>query len=352
MNLLKSFIVLLVLSSFFTCSNKKKILNADNETLMVLDTLSNLDNLFKKKVIRISDTTNSIDQLGIADIDDSGNIYSVGINQEIYKINQDGIIVKKINNLGRGPGEYTFISSIALDSKGNIFVADLGGLKVIKYDTLFNHLLDINCKSTYPISSLSFDNSGNLICYYTIDRDYSIYIYDSVSGELVKNFGISDKLAEKYSSFNNASNLIIENDTIYFCHPLKYIIYEYNLDRELRRITPNNTTHFTEIRKQSSNELSMTKREHSILTSLFRINNNFFVVGINSIIEDNKRIRAVNQYDIVNKNGLVINKEIPFNANLIMKQLKAGKLIAVEYHSDSSSKFIATDIILYDLINM
>jgi len=70
---------------------------------------------------------------GIA-IDSSGNIYVADKNNNrIQKFNSSGVFQSKFGTSGSGTTQFDGINKIAKDSSGNIFITDVNNKRVVKY---------------------------------------------------------------------------------------------------------------------------------------------------------------------------------------------------------------------------
>jgi tripartite motif-containing protein 71 len=66
-------------------------------------------------------------------IDSSGNIYVADTyNHRIQKFNSDGAFLTKWGSEGSGDGQFNF-PTVAVDSSGNVYVADFGNHRIQKF---------------------------------------------------------------------------------------------------------------------------------------------------------------------------------------------------------------------------
>ncbi len=66
--------------------------------------------------------------------DTSGNLYCADAD-EVQKYNRDGKLIGRWGGSGSGDGQFQFVSAIAVDSSGNVYVADNGNCRVQKFAT-------------------------------------------------------------------------------------------------------------------------------------------------------------------------------------------------------------------------
>lgn len=72
-------------------------------------------------------------------------VYMMDLEKEIYVFKPDGTPIRTINRKGKGPGEYNYISSYAVDTlRQELFIQDSRGKRTLVYDT------DGNFKRTFP----------------------------------------------------------------------------------------------------------------------------------------------------------------------------------------------------------
>jgi len=91
-----------------------------------------------------------------------------GTNARIVKFTKDGKYVKEWGKLGSGPGEFRTPHSIALDSRGRLFVADRGNHRLQIFDQ--NGTFIAQWRQFSRVSGLFIDRNDNL---YAIDSETS-----------------------------------------------------------------------------------------------------------------------------------------------------------------------------------
>jgi len=92
---------------------------------------------------------------------------------EVLKFTQDGKFIKRWGKLGSGPGEFNQAHSIALDSKGRLYVGDRGNNRIQVFDQ----------DGTYISETKAFSRPSGLF----IDKNDNIYVADSESGSVARN---------------------------------------------------------------------------------------------------------------------------------------------------------------------
>jgi DNA-binding beta-propeller fold protein YncE len=70
--------------------------------------------------------------------DRAGNIYiadGIGTNNRIAKFDKDGRFIKHWGSTGSGQGQFRGVKALAVDARGNIYVADVGNKRIQVFDT-------------------------------------------------------------------------------------------------------------------------------------------------------------------------------------------------------------------------
>jgi sugar lactone lactonase YvrE len=92
---------------------------------------------------------------------------------EVLKFSADGKLIKRWGKLGTGPGEFDQAHSLALDSKGRLFVGDRNNNRVQIFDLDGNYIDEI----------LQFSRPSGIY----IDKDDNFYVADSESESVSRN---------------------------------------------------------------------------------------------------------------------------------------------------------------------
>ena len=90
-------------------------------------------------------------------------------NSGVYVFSKEGIFLRKLDNRGRGPGEFIVASSFAFDKNDNIYILDNAVGKVMTYDIKsFEYKRDVQLPNTggYPYS-FSVSDDGKYFYYYS-----------------------------------------------------------------------------------------------------------------------------------------------------------------------------------------
>lgn len=108
---------------------------------------------------------------GRVTVDGLGNIYVVGgDNQAVFKFSSDGEFITHFGSGGDGKGEFTSVSSIAVDHQGRVYVGDFWGIEV--FDSEGRYLDTITMKA-YPYD-LVFNDANQLL----VVMDNQVHVYN------------------------------------------------------------------------------------------------------------------------------------------------------------------------------
>jgi tripartite motif-containing protein 71 len=140
-------------------------------------------------------TTFEVQPAGIA-LDGSGNIYVTNVypstgGNNVVKFNGRGKYLATIGSAGSGDGQFNDPEGIAVDSSGNIYVADSGNERVEVFDkngvyqSQFGTRGSGNGQFQYP-SSIAFGAGGKI--YVTDTGNNRVQVFDS-NGTYVSQFG-------------------------------------------------------------------------------------------------------------------------------------------------------------------
>lgn len=133
--------------------------------------------------------------------DSSGNIFIVDTNnQKIKKYDQNGNYLLQFGAEGTGNGEFSYVSSIAIDSSGNVFVAD--EVRVQKF-TNNGAFLSIFA-ATGEVKGMAIDAADNV--YVSLPAVSQIAKYSS-AGALLGSFGT---LGDQPEEFDSPGSLTID----------------------------------------------------------------------------------------------------------------------------------------------
>jgi sugar lactone lactonase YvrE len=140
-------------------------------------------------------TSFDVQPMGIA-VDASGNVYVTNVypfsgGYNVVKFKRDGTYLATIGSAGSGNGQFNTPEGIALDSSGNIFVADSGNNRVEKfnkngvYQSQFGSSGSGNGQFSYPVG-IAFGTSGEI--YVTDVGNNRVQIFSS-KGKYQGQFG-------------------------------------------------------------------------------------------------------------------------------------------------------------------
>ena len=123
-------------------------------------------------------------------IDTDGNVYVADRgNNRIQKFDGDGNLLTKWGSHGKKDGEFSSPTSIAVDTDGNVYVADGGNNRIQKFDRDGNFLAkwdpcSIGDGEFWGVACIAVDTSGNI---YVYDGSYILKIDNS--GEILTRWG-------------------------------------------------------------------------------------------------------------------------------------------------------------------
>jgi hypothetical protein len=223
----KYFLYLCLSICLFSCGEKN---NAKGDEIYI--------DLKKTGTLNFSEIADSIsyiqlettDESLIGDIGAGDILYRNGIfyiserSGSIYLFNEKGKYLSKLNKLGQGPGEYTSISSFALDTVGNIHVMDLSIKKILMYNCNAEFISETRIED-YP---RDFYVYGNKYMLYmpddNIDSRRGLYSLDRTTHKYAKIFDIGEDtkldlmLSNYIVLFNDRTCSIVNNfnNTIFY----------------------------------------------------------------------------------------------------------------------------------------
>ena len=104
---------------------------------------------------------------GIA-VDSAGNVYVADTNNNrIQKFNSAGGIIATWGNSGSGSGQFSIPAALALDTEGNVYVAESGNNRVQKFNSMGGYISQWGTKGSgngqfLTPSGIAVDSSGNV----------------------------------------------------------------------------------------------------------------------------------------------------------------------------------------------
>lgn len=140
--------------------------------------------------------------------DAAGNIYVADGygNSRVAKFDKSGKFIKSWGSTGSATGQFSTVHGIAIDSQGNVYVADTGNRRIQVFDgdgTFKTQISDIGapaaiCITPGPHQYLYISNSNPPN---DIDVDGEIYKAE-LDGKLVGRFGKAGKLPKEFGTVN------------------------------------------------------------------------------------------------------------------------------------------------------
>ena len=116
---------------------------------------------------------------GVA-VDSSGNVYVADIgNDHIQKLDSDGAFLATLGSHGTGDGEFNNPFGVAVDSSGNVYVADTGSDRIQKFES------DGTFVATWG-SYGSGNGQFNIPAGLAVDSSGNVYVADSNNNRIQK----------------------------------------------------------------------------------------------------------------------------------------------------------------------
>lgn len=134
-------IIILLLILLSSCNNRQK----SNNSVPLVDIEANIG---KMEVLNLSEFTDNIKYVPLEskdnlpygytdDLEISGNLILISDRNVCLLYNIDGHFILKAGNIGRGPGEYPYITNIDLGKAGEIYLSDTEDLYEYRSDGQF-----------------------------------------------------------------------------------------------------------------------------------------------------------------------------------------------------------------------
>jgi streptogramin lyase len=131
---------------------------------------------------------------GIA-IDSSGNVYVADRNNRIQKFDSNGEFITKWGSSGNDTGQFDLPSKIAIDSIDNIYVSDIGNKRIQKFDSNGNYLGIWGSK----------DIKDGQFYYGRINIDYSDNVYLTIGDGWIQKFDKNGNFITKWGGYGNGT---------------------------------------------------------------------------------------------------------------------------------------------------
>jgi len=162
-------------------------------------------------------------------------IISDPIGNSVLIFDRHGKFLKRIGNVGSGPGEYRSPNRLAIDKHGNIYVEDRGNRRINIYSPAGEFKNSFKLQRA-PVVSLNVDEEGRVYTYCPagIGKDeFVIYVY-SRDGELINRFGLLPEFMWDFPFVISGGGMVIdEKGFVYQVHPVEYVINKYSRDGKL-----------------------------------------------------------------------------------------------------------------------
>jgi len=144
-------------------------------------------------------------------VDSSGNVYVADIgNNRIEKFTSNGALLNQWGSKGSGNGQFDNLSGICVDSSGNVYVADKYNHRIEKFDSNGKFLAQWGSKGSgdgqfyYP-DGIAVDSSGNV---YVADTDNNrIQKFDS-NGNYLTQWG---SYGSGNGQFNSPDGIVVDS---------------------------------------------------------------------------------------------------------------------------------------------
>ncbi len=161
--------------------------------LLLLDTSGSMDT-----VVPAGDSQYPVDMA----FDSLGNIYIAKYYDVVEKYDSLGNFLFEWGSHGTGNGKFDFITAIAVDSSGNVYVTDKKNKRVQKFDSSGNYLMKFGLKKA-DAYGVAVDSSGNV---YAINGDDDIEKFDS-SGTRLATWSLSN--SPRHIVIDGSNNLYV-----------------------------------------------------------------------------------------------------------------------------------------------
>ena len=125
---------------------------------------------------------------GVA-VDSSGNVYVADYgNDRVEKFTSSGTFVTQWGSVGSGPGQFVVPVGVAVDSSGNVYVADTGNNRVQKFTGSGSFITQCGLHLfNYPVG-VAIDSAGNV---YVVDSGNNRVVEFTGDGKYITQLGNS-----------------------------------------------------------------------------------------------------------------------------------------------------------------
>lgn len=169
-------------------------------------------------------------------------------NNCIFTFDTTGQFLQKFSKIGRGPGEYTNLTDIKVDSRG-IFLLDYSQQAILHYDLKWNFLNKVRFNS-YPENFLLTPSGFFLYSGRTNQKNDYCFYETNDTGKILNQFILRDRI--KHRKYNyNYSNVFCRNNGLFFSTRYSNNIYSQDNDSIVYQLDFKNKT-FPEIELELS----------------------------------------------------------------------------------------------------
>jgi FOG: PKD repeat len=166
--------------------------------------------------------------IGIA-VDSSGNVYVADVdNSRIQKFDSNGKFITKWGSEGTGNGQFNYPQGIAIDSSGNVYVADVDNNRIQKFDKNGKFITKWGSKGT---SNGQFDVPENV----AVDSSGNVYVADTDNYRIQK-FSSNGKFITKWGSEGTGNGQFVGQTGIAVDSKSNVYVIDYNIDSYTERI--------------------------------------------------------------------------------------------------------------------
>ena len=216
-------------------------------------------------------------------------------NNHIYKIDNDDVIVNSFGGVGKGPGEFSKLTDIAIDKNSFIYASDQNMNRVQVFDE--NGSFVKSLKTDY--SNVGIGLKGENLLVNSLSPEYAIYEYNQM-GNLINQFVELDKGQDNFlDMLKNISRFVTFDDVTYrisYNSPSIYAIKDSIMSLEFTNNTIDSYNHISFIKEGSEAKLNRGSIVHSDII----VEKDFIYVvggGGNNDVPNNKLPHFFNIYN-------------------------------------------------------